>query len=1030
MPMSDAKIIETRIRRWFDRIQKHLVTDLRPFTAEFGHSAEPVPFADRLGLDYRPIGEGDVWGEKWDSAWFRLRADVPGEFAGRRMAAVLDFSGEGLVFTPDGRALQGITHGSIWNPDFARTRVGLDGVAVAGQELEIWVEAAANSLFGVFTEPDLAPDDPRLHGWFEAKAVTMQLGVFDEALWHLYLDLRILLGFLKHLPETSLRRARILRVLNRAADVHAAAAPDIAAVRAVLAEELGKPAGATRLNVSAVGHAHIDTAWLWPVRESIRKCARTFATQLRIMEEYPDYVFGASQPQHYQFMKDHYPEIYARMGEAVRRGQWEVQGAMWVEADCNLIGGESMVRQILQGKNFFRDEFGVDVRELWLPDVFGYSAALPQILRKAGVDHFLTQKLSWNQTNEFPHQTFLWRGVDGSEVLTHFPPENSYCSELDTEFLLPVLGSFRERDRLDECVSLFGVGDGGGGPKPENVELGRRLADLEDAPVVSFGKAADFFTRLATKQSLLETWVGELYLELHRGTFTTQAAVKKENRRLENRLLTVEMLCSLLPAAEYPRQELQDAWRTLLLNQFHDIIPGSSIHMVYEVTAAEYAQLHATLDRLTADAAARLLPGGDMAGGSTVLFNSLAYRWRGLVPLPADAGDGPVQAAGPGGAAWPVQRIDGRDYLLADLPPLSFTPVTLAPATGAAPAAEDADRVLENDLVRYEFDDRGRLVAALDKVSDRDLLAGEGNVFSLYEDRPNDWDAWDIDAFYRDAGVQQAECVEMGTVQQGPAAQVLRLAFRVGRSDIRQHVTLAAGSRRLDFRTEVDWREKHRLLRVQFPADVHTDQATFDIQYAHVRRSTHRNTSWDRARFEVLNHRYVDLSDHDGGLALLNDCKYGVCVHDNVLDLSLLRSPTNPDPQADEGRHAFTYSLLPHDGDLVRSDVMAEAACLNREPVFLPASAGAAADLALPVRLEADGIDLTVLKRAEKDDSLVLRLVETAGRRSRGTLRCRAELQPLDLMEWHTVGEAVDVDGDLAIELAPFEIRTYRVRLR
>ena len=1028
MPMSDARIIETRIRRWYDRIQKRLVTDLRPFAAEFGHSTEPVPFADRLGLDYRPVREGDVWGQKWESAWFRLRADVPPEFAGRRLAAVLDFSGEGLVLTADGRALQGITNGSIWNPDFARTRVDLAGVAVAGQELEIWVEAAANSLFGVFTEPDLAPDDPRLHGWFEARVVTMQLGVFDEALWHLSLDLRILLGFLKHLPETSLRRARLLRVLGRAADAYAAPTPDIAAVRAILAEELGKPAGATRLDVTAVGHAHIDTAWLWPVRESVRKCARTFATQLRIMEEYPDYVFGASQPQHYQFMKDHYPEIYARIVEAVGRGQWEVQGAMWVEADCNLIGGESMVRQILQGKNFFRDEFGVDVRELWLPDVFGYSAALPQILRKAGVEHFLTQKLSWNQTNEFPHQTFLWRGVDGSEVLTHFPPENTYGSELDTEFLLPILGSFRERDRLDECMSLFGVGDGGGGPKPENVELGRRLADLEDAPVVSFGKAADFFTRLSRKQAALETWVGELYLELHRGTFTTQAAVKKENRRLEQRLLTVEMLCSLLPPAAYPRERLQQAWRTVLLNQFHDIIPGSSIHMVYEVTHAEYAQVHAALDALTAEAAAHLLPGGAAAGGGAVLFNSLAYRWRGLVPVPGDMAAGPVRATGPGGAPWPVQRIDGRWFLLADLPPLSFTPVTLAPAPDAAPVADAAEaRVLENDLVRYAFDDRGRLTAALDKATGRDLLAGEGNVFRLYEDRPNDWDAWDIDSFYRDAGVQEADCVTMEPVQAGPAAQVLSLAFRVGRSDIRQHVTLAAGGRRLDFRTEVDWREKHRLLRVQFPADVHTDQASFDIQYAHVRRDTHRNTSWDRARFEVLHHRYVDLSDHDGGLALLNDCKYGVCVHDNVLDLSLLRSPTNPDPQADEGRHTFTYSLLPHAGDLVRSDVMAEAACLNREPVFLPAPASAP-DLALPVGLDADGIDLTVLKRAEKDDGLILRLVETAGRRSRGALRCRGEVQPVDLMEWSAVGEAVTVDGDLAVELAPFEIRTYRVR--
>jgi alpha-mannosidase len=798
-------------------------------------------------------------------------------------------------------------------------------------------------------------------------------------------------------------------------------------VRAILQEELGKPAGASHLKVAAVGHAHIDTAWLWPVRESVRKCARTFATQLGLIDRYPEYVFGASQPQHYQFMKDHHPGIYDRIREAVRRGQWEVQGAMWVEADCNIIGGESMVRQVLQGKNFFRDEFGVDVRELWLPDVFGYSAALPQILKKAGVDNFLTQKLSWNQTNEFPHQTFLWRGVDGSEVLTHFPPENTYGSELDTEFLLPILTTFRERDRLDECMSLFGVGDGGGGPKPENIELGRRLADLEDAPVVRFGKAADFFARLNEKRDLLETWVGELYLELHRGTFTTQAAVKKQNRRLENRLLTVEMLCSLLPAAEYPRSELQDAWRTVLLNQFHDIIPGSSIHMVYEDTAADHARVHAALDELTAAAAARLLPAG---AGSAVLFNSLAYAWRGLVALPDEIAAGAVKVTGPDGTDWPTQIVGGRLHVLAEVPALSFASLTITAADVPAETATDGTHVLENDLVRYEFDAQGRLIAAVDKAAGRDLLDGEGNVFSLYEDRPNDWDAWDVDAFYRNAGVQQAACVEVSPVRRGAAAQTFSLVFRIGGSDIRQDVVLATGSRRLDFRTVVDWREKHRMLRVHFAADVRSETAAFDIQYAHVRRATHRNTSWDRARFEVLAHRYVDLSDPDGGLALLNDCKYGVAVRDNVIDLNLLRAPTNPDPQADEGRHEFTFSLLPHAGDLIRSDVMAEAACLNRAPLVLqpPAAGGASALPILPVQLEAEGIDLTVLKRAEKDDDLIVRLVETHGRRSRGVLRCRAEVQPVDLMEWDAVGDAVLADGALELTMQPFEIRTYRVR--
>ena len=410
MNKKETAVVLQRIENWYARLPDLIVYDKQTFDAEFGWSKDPTPFSERMNLSYKEIKEGDSWGEKWESAWFRLSGTVPKHWSGEEVATDLDFSGEGLVFDTKGVALQGITNGSIWDPNFARTRVPFIKQCAGGETIELWVEAAANSLFGVFTDPDPDEQSPKRHGWFDAKVEKMKFGIFDKEIWHLYLDVRILRGLVKHLDKKSVRRIRIIQALNQCVNAFAEDRKNSEKARECLRGELDKVASASDLKVSAIGHAHIDTGWLWPVRETVRKTARTFATQLKIIDEYPQYIFGASQPQHYQFMKDSYPEIYERVKLAVSKGNWECQGGMWVEADCNLISGESMVRQFLHGKNFFRDEFDVVVDNLWLPDVFGYSAALPQILKKSGIDFFLTQKLSWSQFNEFPHQTFHWRG--------------------------------------------------------------------------------------------------------------------------------------------------------------------------------------------------------------------------------------------------------------------------------------------------------------------------------------------------------------------------------------------------------------------------------------------------------------------------------------------------------------------------------------------------------------------------------------------------------------------------------------------
>ena len=574
MNKKETEILIARIEKWYAQLPNNFVYDKIPFQAKFGWSKEKVSFKDRLNLEYKPIKEGDEWGNKWESAWFHLKANMPSEWRGKQIASELDFSGEGLVYDNRGNEIQGITNASIWDQNFVRTRVILGKNFISNGKIELWVEAAANSLFGVFTDPDVKEESPKKHGWFDAKVEKMKVGIFDEELWHLYLDVRILIGLIKHLDKKSVQRSRIIRSLNNAINAFGNTKKKVKDARQCLKTELEKRASDSDLKVSAIGHAHIDTGWLWPVKETIRKCARTFSTQLDIIDKYPDYIFGASQPQHYQFIKDYYPEIFERIKKAVKKGQWELQGGMWVEADCNLISGESMVRQLIHGKNFFKDEFGIEVDNLWLPDVFGYSAALPQILKKSGVNYFLTQKLSWSQFNEFPHHTFNWRGIDGTEILTHFPPENTYNSELDTQFLVPAQDHFKEKAYLDEFISLFGVGDGGGGPKPENIELGRRMASLESSPKVSFDTAKNFFDRLNNHKDKLDTWVGELYLELHRGTLTTHGLVKKQNRKLENKLRNVEILWSCLALQDYPLKELDVLWKKLLINQFHDIIPG------------------------------------------------------------------------------------------------------------------------------------------------------------------------------------------------------------------------------------------------------------------------------------------------------------------------------------------------------------------------------------------------------------------------------------------------------------------------
>ena len=1015
----------TRIGRFLDRLPRYIYKQTIPFEMEYRWCKDAVPYAERLDGEYKSIKEGGRWGEFWESAWFHLTGTVPAEWKGEKIVARLDFSGEGLVFQPDGKIVQGITNGSVFDQEFARDNVHLIEKCEGGEEVELWVETAANGLFGMFTEPDPAEDSPRRYGWYEAEVKQAKLCVFDAEMWHLWLDVFILKGLIDTLPENSVRRARIIRCVNDGIDAFQDDPQNSTITRKILKRELEKPAAPSDLTVTAAGHAHIDTAWLWPVRETVRKCARTFSSQLALIEKYPDYVFGASQPQHYQFVKDNYPELYQRVKQAVEEGRWEPQGGMWVEADCNVPSGESLIRQILYGKNFFRDEFGVEVDNVWLPDVFGYSANLPQIMARSGIKYFLTQKISWSQFSEFPHHTFLWQGIDGSEVLTHFPPENTYNSQLSTKYLVPGRDNFKEKDFIDEFISLFGVGDGGGGPKEENLEYGLRMQDLEGSPRVKFGKACDFFARLEGYRGKLAQVTGELYVENHRGTLTTQARLKKLNRRLENMLNWTEKINACLPVEDYPAEQIDWAWKKLLLNQFHDIIPGSSITEVYKTSEQELSDGLQVCHAVFTGAAERLL---EHDHDSLVVFNLSAYRYREVIfPF-----DDEVTHLCPEHAKAVFGGIEDLDrvFIEGDIAPFSMQTVRKEDLKFAESSAE-VNLVLENELIRYEFGEDGTLVSAFDKEVQREIIpAGKrGNVIALYEDLPLDFDAWNVDVFYENCLLETAKVQKLESFACKGVMEGIKMTMTIGSSQMNQTVILKSWSKRLDFKTTVEWQETHKMLRVSFPADVQTDHAVCDIQYGFVRRANHRNTVHDLARFEVTGHKYADLSDSGYGAALLNDCKYGYKVLGDTLDLNLLRSPNYPDPDADRGTQSFTYSFLPHKGNLAESEVIPEAVSLNVPQVLLHGYMGT--DRVLPLSVESDSVTLEVVKKAEKEDCLIVRLVETRGNNSSTVLKTLFpyKLIETNLMETEEYNSA-DLKAPLKISFKPFEIRTFKLGLR
>lgn len=1015
----DRRLVEARLDRVLaERIRPAVYAEKVPFElAIWRVPGEPVPVAEALSAaEYAPFKVGERWGTPWSTAWFRVSGTVPAAWVGRRVEAVFDLGfvgdwpggqAEALVYDAAGHPLKGVAPRNQYVP-IARSAAG-------GERVELLLEAAANPdilangfVPTAMSDRTTAPDEP-IYRFARA-----DLAVLDETVWHLVLDIEVLNELMRELPTAEPRRHEILRALESMLDVldPSDVAGTAEAARAELVGVLAKPAHASAHTISAVGHAHIDSAWLWPVRETVRKTSRTFANVTALAADYPEFIFACSQAQHYAWAKAHYPEIHERISAAIKSGQWVPVGSMWIEPDGNLPGGEALARQLIHGKRYFLDEFGVDTQGVWLPDSFGYTAAFPQLARLAGARWFLTQKLSWNQTNKLPHHTFWWEGIDGSRVFTHFPPVDSYVAAFEGAELALAVRNYAEKGRGTRSLAPFGYGDGGGGPTREMLEKARRLRDLEGSPKVVIEPPDEFFRAAEAEYPDAPVWSGEMYLELHRGTFTTQARGKAGNRRSEHLLREAELWAATAfvhAGYSYPYEELDRIWKTVLLHQFHDILPGTSIGWVHRETEAVYAETIAELEGIVAGATAALAG----AGSDFLVYNASPRDRAEVVVLPD------------GSPAYAQAPASGVGRLVADVP----TPVTVS------------EQVLDNGLVRVKIDADGLFTSVRDLTtgaSGRELLApGErGNLLRLHTDLPNAWDAWDVDAHYRHRFTELTQADAVTVAESSPLVGAVRIERTFGASRIVQTVRLRAGSRRVDIETEVDWHETEKFLKAVFPLDVHAERTAAEIQFGHVTRPTHTNTSWEAARFEVYAHRWVHVAEAGYGVALLTDSTYGYDAGrttregggtTTTIGLSLLRAPRCPDPLADQGAHRFTYSLL---ADAAVADAVAEGYALN---LPLRVSSGSGSGVAPLVSLDGSAAVIEAVKLADdQSGDVVVRLYESLGGRAEAVLRpgfSTTSARIVDLLE-RPLGDVplvIGEDGSIPLTLRPFQILTVRL---
>ena len=1046
---------DEKIKRRIAQIETSIYAVVQPVTTYRVQSGKAAGMEavgiDDSAADWQDFTTDQLWGGYDTYQWFRTTLEIPDSFAGRPAAFVLNTDHE----------------------------AGISNLLTA--EYTAYVDGALNQGLDAFHHELLITENAKggkrynlallgFSGMTEGrKLTTTRLVAIDLPTRAYYYNLRVALESSQVVDQTAPEFFAIQHAVNESmklVDFRVFMSDEYYAsiVRAneYLEKHLYEAMSSTsQVIVDAIGHAHIDVAWLWQISHTREKAARTFATADKLMDSYPDYRFIQSQPQLYEYLRADYPELYDKVLARIKQGRWEAEGGMWVEADCNLISGESMVRQFLIGKAFFRDELGVDSKILWLPDVFGYSAAMPQILQKCGVPYFMTTKISWNQFNDVPVDTFYLVGIDGSRVLTHFVTTPDVRTSAHNKILIhkktyngflapwPVKtawDNYKQKDINSEIMVSFGFGDGGGGPSMDMLEMADRLKDFPAMPKVRQLFAREFFENLerSLQGKAVPEWRGELYLEYHRGTYTSQAKNKKFNRQAEFLYLNTELfaVANMLTGSgsSYPTEGLERGWKEILCNQFHDIIPGSSIGAVYKDSTESYSRILGDGREMLNTAISGIVGKININHDAVVVFNPNSASREGLVRLPSDSISDVHFVSDNTGHKVPVQHLPNGEavFFAAALPQKGYkTYYTSDKPVVATGSLNITTGHMENKYYKILLDDSGTITSIVDKFAGREVLAGRGNVLQAFEDKPMSFDAWDIDIFFTEKMWEVDDVQSIEVLYSGAVCGAVRIKRRFMSSTITQDIVIYADVPVIDFKTTIDWKQEGILLKAAFPVDINAERATYEIQYGHVERPTHRNTSWDMARFEVCAHKWVDLSEGDYGVSLLNDCKYGHDILGNQIRLTLLKSAIYPDPNADKEMHEFTYQLYPHRGDFRKAHTTAMGYALNNPPFGLPVAPqkGVLPHSMAFVSLDNDNMIVEAVKKAEREDAVILRLYEHNNTRGKQILRLPFEIAAAyecNMLEENIAELPVDAANPMQVcfDFTPFEIKTIKLLIK
>lgn len=1015
-----------RIEKWQEYLKKRIFTPLKAVELEGYKTKELLSLSDLESKAFVPMKEGTPWGEKWEYCWFKTVITLDESVKGKRIVFAGEPGGESSVY------INGKHAGAF---DFNHHYVTLTKCAEGNERFEILMECYAGHGIrehkAIPCPPgfETVPEPPKNQTVVGHSVV----GVWYEDIYQLWLDINTLYEIRNNIDPTSLRVVKIDKLLKEYTLTIDLEQPteklneDCKNFRERVRPLMEAKNGSSAPVFYSIGNSHIDVAWMWPLAETVRKCSRTFGTMLSLMDEYDNYLFILSQPHLYQMVKDHYPDLYERMKEAVKKGQLIPEGAMWVEPDTNVPWGESLIRQFIHGKRFFKEEFGIDSKLCWLPDVFGYSGALPQIMKGCGVDYFTTQKIFWayNGGMKFPYITFWWEGIDGTKVLSHF--HTRYESHTNPATVIARWRD-REQEEVESRLFVFGYGDGGGGPTRDHMEYINRQKDLEGSPKCIMSHPVKYFEYLETsEEGVNHTYKGELYFQAHRGTLTSQARTKRGNRKSEIALRDAEIygvFSNILAGNPFDRKVLDPYWKLLLLNQFHDILPGSSIERVHKEAVEDFERIQKEAKRIAEECLSILTgPKED----SVTYFNSLSFDIDTLVELPEDF----TAVENKNKELVAVQRYNDKNYARVQIPMFGSVSLKKSDENAKTYLSSETDTdayVLENAFVRAEFNEYGEIVHLVDKKNGRTVSKGICNQIKMYKDIPTSWDNWDLDSSYKKMPVPLDQKAKIRKIT-GPLFQTLVIERKIHNSSYTQEVILKEHGPRIDFHTVVDWKESHKLLKVNFPVDIQTDEGLNEIQFGYIKRPNHMSRQYDQDRFEVSNQRWTTLTEENYGVAVLNDCKYGVSMEDNSINLTLLKSGLAPDMNADKGIQEFTYSLYFWSGSFMNSPLIKEAYELNTVPFRVTGEK----NMDSLIRFDSDNVFLDTIKPAEDGSKdIVLRFYEGKKMTSRLDVKLNFDFESVtetDMLEREIAPVETNPKG-FSFVIKPFEIKTFKIKMK